>query len=109
MEPLKKKRPISIPRYSFSLHFNIFAMAAENWQLRHGITKSIAYLPQDPPIAAWTKLQIPRTKTLDANYWNTIFQPLVHPIGHHETVWARVPGNPDVVLLATCEEPLITI
>ncbi|KAL2786930.1 hypothetical protein BJX66DRAFT_328254 [Aspergillus keveii] len=76
-------------------------MAAENWQLRHGITKSIAYLPQGPPIAVWTKLQVPRTKTLDANYWNTIFQPLVHTIGHHETVWARVPGNPDVVLLAT--------
>ncbi|KAL3495883.1 hypothetical protein BJX62DRAFT_252879 [Aspergillus germanicus] len=76
-------------------------MAAENLELRHGITKSIEYLPHDPPIAVWTKLQVPETKTLDTNYWNAFFQPLVHTIGHHETVWARVRDNPDVVLLAT--------
>ncbi|KAL2854581.1 hypothetical protein BJX68DRAFT_232042 [Aspergillus pseudodeflectus] len=65
------------------------------------MAKSIEYLPQDPRVAVWTELQTARTNGSNSDYWTELFQPLVHAVGHKETVWARVPDNPDVVLLAT--------
>ncbi|KAJ0416011.1 hypothetical protein BJY00DRAFT_250134 [Aspergillus carlsbadensis] len=66
-----------------------------------GLTKSIEYLPEDPPIAVWTKLRTSQTKGSGSCDWTELFQPLVHAVGHKETVWARMADNPDVVLLAT--------
>lgn len=68
-----------------------------------GLTKSMEYLSGDPRVVVWTTLQIPPTKEIDTNHWNGLFQPLVHSVGHKETVWARVRDNPNVALLATCK------
>ncbi|KAL4903111.1 hypothetical protein BDW74DRAFT_156661 [Aspergillus multicolor] len=74
---------------------------AEGLDANFGLTKSIAYLPNDPPIIVWTKLQARWSKTLDPEYRDELFQPLVHAVGHNETVWARGQDNPDVVFLVT--------
>ncbi|KAL6232374.1 hypothetical protein BDW75DRAFT_21927 [Aspergillus navahoensis] len=64
-------------------------------------TKSFSNLPDDPAIAIWTKLQVPQGENFDSGHWDGLFQPLVHAIGHQETVWAKAEDSPEIVFLVT--------
>ncbi|KAJ9349789.1 hypothetical protein C8Q69DRAFT_480289 [Paecilomyces variotii] len=53
------------------------------------------------PKVVWTKLQVPLGVELDTDHWAGYFQPLLHAEGHKSTVWAKVQGSTDLVILAT--------
>lgn len=74
----------------------------DSYRTIDGRIRSFRTNPNDPNIIVWTKLQVPLGVELDNDHWAGYFRPLLHAIGHESTVWAKVQGSTDLVILATC-------
>lgn len=60
--------------------------------------------PDDARLTIWTELCAPPKEELDTTQWAQYFQPLVQHSDHRGSVWAKVEGGYDVVILATWKQ-----
>ncbi|PYH81856.1 hypothetical protein BO82DRAFT_432247 [Aspergillus uvarum CBS 121591] len=74
---------------------------AFSYLCHHKPGRSFSHDPSNPQLITWTRFQLASSSQPDTNAWASYFQPLVHDVGHCQTVWGRVKksARPEVLVV----------